>query len=169
MTASAVGRFAGKTLADFLKVASSTLSQGVEQAVLNKIGQTADVVDAPGLAGIIARNPERIAKVAGLAAPMAVAAGTYALSNAVQQNQYSLPVQQNQRPVRLPSFATQQYMPGASPLTNDQMGEALLNQQRYQHQLDLIRARQSASEGMGSLSVSGNISDIMGLAQRIYG
>lgn len=172
MATSVAGRFAGRTLYDFLKVAGSALSQAAGEAVLNKIGQTADVVDAPGLAGVIARNPEKVARIAGAAAPVAVAggiAGTIALVDSLQQNQYSLPVQQSRQSMRSPAFSTQQYMPGMSPLTNDQMGAALLNQQRYQHQLDLIRARQNASSGAGGLSAGSDVSDIIGLARQIYG
>jgi len=46
---------------------------------------------------------------------------------------------------RIPPFATSQYMPGRLPLTNEQAGEMLLNQQRFQQQMQLIQARQSAS------------------------
>jgi hypothetical protein len=67
------------------------------------------------------------------------------------------------------AFTTQQYIPGTSPLTNEQMGEALLDQQRYQHQLELIQARHQTSAGAGTLHSSGNMGDIIGLAQKIYG
>ena len=36
-------------------------------------------------------------------------------------------------------------MPGRLPLTNEQAGEMLLSQQRFQQQMQLIQARQSAS------------------------
>ena len=82
---------------------------------------------------------------------------------------YSLPVQPSAVAQRQATFATQQYTPGTSPMTNLQMGEALLDQQRFQHQLQLIQARQAATGGAGGLATSSGINDIMALANRIYG
>lgn len=170
MAASVAGRFAGKALLDFLKTASSTVSGTVAKSVANKLGS---LEDATGLIGLAAKYPETTGKLIGSASgPLAVggaAAGVGALINYLQQNRYSLPVQASTGATRPPAFTTQQYIPGTSPLTNEQMGEALLDQQRYQHQLDLIRARQNASSGAGGLSAGSDVSDIIGLARQIYG
>jgi hypothetical protein len=50
------------------------------------------------------------------------------------------------------AYANQQYIPGVSALTNAQAGEAVLEQQKFQHQLQLIQAREAASQNVGSLS-----------------
>ena len=170
MVASVAGRFAGKALADFLKTASSAMSGAVTGAVAKNLS---NLENPSGLLGVAAKYPETTAKLIGAASgPLAIggaAAGVGALVNYLQQSRHSLPVQSNARTMRPPAFATQQYIPGVSPLTNEQMGESLLDQQRYQHQLDLIQARQQASTGVGTLSTSGNIDDIIGLARQIYG
>lgn len=170
MAASVAGRFAGKALQDFLKTAGVAMSGAVTSAVASKLGS---LQNPTGLLGVAAKYPETTAKLAGAAAgPLAVAgtaAGASALINYLQQNRYSLPVQTNPQASRTPAFTTQPYIPGTSPLTNEQMGEALLDQQRYQHQLDLIQARHQASIGAGSLSSGSSMGDIIGLAQKIYG
>lgn len=172
--ASIAGRFAGKALGDFLKVAAGATAGVAQQAALNYLLKTPEAVDAPGIRGKVASSlsslpPELTAKAVGAAAPIALAggiAGVSALSQLRQQNNYSLPVQQV---TRMPAFATQQYTPGISPITNEQMGEAMLDQQRFQHQLQLIQARNLASSGAGGLSGGGNMQDILGIAQKIYG
>lgn len=165
-------RMAGKYLYDFLRTAGSVVSGSVEQAVLNKLGS---MENATGLIGVAAKYPKTTAKMLGKATPLGLAGGAAGLTAGIgylmqprQQSDYSLPVHSSPAP-RQTAFATSQYIPGASPLTNEQMGEALLNQQRYQHQLELIQARQAASTNMGSLQGGSSTSDILGLAQRIYG
>jgi hypothetical protein len=57
-------------------------------------------------------------------------------------------------------------------MTNLQAGEAMLEQQRFQHQLELIRARQAASNTAGSSLGQGggvDISGVINLAKGIYG
>lgn len=174
MAASIASRFAGKALGDFLKVAAGATAGVAQQAAINYLLKTPEAVDAPGLRGKVASiasalPPETTSKVVGAVAPLALAGGLAAagaLMSSKQQSGYSLPVQTTYRP---PAFATQQYIPGGSPLTNEQMGEAILDQQRFQHQLELIQARQSASTGMGTLQSGSGMSDIIGLAQKIYG
>lgn len=174
MAASFATRFAGKALGDFLKVAAGATAGAAQQAALNYLLKTPEAVDAPGIRGRIATSlsalpPETTSKVVGAATPIAIAgglAGIGALSQMRQQSNYSLPVQST---ARTPAFATQQYVPGISPITNEQMGEALLDQQRFQHQLELIQARQTTSAGAGTLHGGAGVSDIIGLAQKIYG
>lgn len=170
-------RFAGKALGDFLKVGATKVASSAEKAAL---GYLTSQQGAGGLIGKLASRPETVAKLAGAAAPVAVAGGVAAgasvISNLMQSPSYSysrspytLPVQPSAATSHQASFARQPYLPGTSPMTNVQMGEALLDQQRFQHQLQLIQARQSVSGGAGSLNPSGGISDIMALANRIYG
>lgn len=174
MAASMATRFAGRALGDFLKVAAGATAGATQQAALNYLLKTPESVDAPGIRGKVASSlsslpPETTSKLVGAAAPLALAGGligTSALLQSKQQSGYSLPVQQTYRP---PAFTTQQYIPGVSPLTNEQMGEALLDQQRFQHQLELIQARQTAAPGMQGFGGATDMSNIMGLAQKIYG
>lgn len=170
MTASVAGRFAGKALSDFLKTASSAMTGAVTGAVARNLS---NLENPSGLLGVAAKYPETTAKLIGsVSGPLAVggaAIGVGALANYLQQSRHSLPVQASTGVSRPSAFTTQQYIPGTSPLTNEQMGEALLDQQRYQHQLELIQARHQASAGAGTLHSSGNMGDIIGLAQKIYG
>lgn len=174
MTTPSMTRLAGQALGSFLKVAGGTVSQAVEKGVLNKLAGAQNFVDAPGLAGIVARNPEAIAKLAGAAAPVAAFGGTALAgnlagklmqpsSNVYAQSEYSLPVTKQGTPI---AYANQQYIPGASPITNAQAGEAMLEQQKFQHQLELIQARQAASAGSGSLYQGGNLQGYMEASQR---
>jgi hypothetical protein len=145
-------RFAGKALYDFLKTASSAISGSVSSGVTNKLKS---LEGATGLFGFAAKHPEMIGKLTGaVAGPLTIAggaaglaAGSAALGNMFNPSggvysgsDYSLPVQQQAAMGRTPSFAGQRYMPGSSPLTNEQMGESLLEQQKFQHQLQLIQA-----------------------------
>lgn len=171
-------RLAGKALGDFLKLATSATSASVEKKVLGSLaGKAAESVDAPGLFGVVARNPEVVAKLAGAAAPIAaaggVAAGAGLISKAMErpqnvyaQSQYSLPLQKQGTPV---AFANQQYMPGMSPMTNQTVAEAMLEQQKFQHQLQLIEARQAAQQGVGiGGRTTGGGLDIIGLSQQVF-
>jgi len=170
-------RLAGKVLSDFFKVATTSLSSGVEKNILSRLAGSADFTDAPGLRGIIARNPETIAKLTGAAAPVAVYGGTAigagilnsslsGGSNIYAQSQYALPLRRQGSPV---AFANQQYMPGVSPMTNQTAADAMLEQQKFQHQLQLINARQAEHQGVGiGGRTTGGGLDIMGLSQQIF-
>ena len=179
MAAGTATRMAGKALGDFLKVAGPIASSAVEQKVLGKLlGSGArESVDAPGLMGVVARHPESIAKVAGALTPVAAAgavAGGAALANQLlqaptnvyAQSQYSLPVQKTGTPV---SYANQRYTPGMSPMTNQAIAESILEQQKFEHQLQLIQARQAAQQGAGSLpGAGGSELDIMRLSNQVF-
>lgn len=170
-------RLAGKALGDFLRVATGAVSSGVEKNILGRLAGGTEFVDAPGLAGVVARNPETVAKLAGAAAPVAIAgvtaAGAAGLGrlmspgqNVYAQSQYSLPMQKTGTPV---AFANQQYTAGLSPMTNAAVAEAMLEQQKFQHQLQLIQARQSAQQGVGAMSrVAPAGIDVMGLSKQIF-
>lgn len=177
MATGAVTRLAGKALGDFLKVATTVGSAAVENKVLNALSGASEFVDAPGVAGVVARHPQSLAKVAGVAAPALAAGGVAAVaglinamsqqpSNIYAQSQYSLPLRGGGTPV---SFANQQYLSGVSPLTNQTAAEAMLEQQKFQHQLQLIQARQNTQTGVGAMQSYGPGSmDIMGLSQQIF-
>lgn len=161
-----MNRFAGKVLNDFLKVAGSAIGSAVEQKVLGKVAGMS--VDAPGLRGMVARNPEAVAKLAGAAAPVAataLASAPFVLPGLLQGGD----AQSSGRSTRMPAFSTSPYIPGTMPFTNAQMGSMMLNQQNYQNQLALLQARQSVSQYKGSLRQSGNIDSILDLAGQIYG
>lgn len=122
-------------------------------------------------------GPENIAKIAGAAAPVAAVGGIAASAatidqliksqqNIYAQSGYSLPLQRQGTPV---AFANQQYMPGLSPMTNQSMAESFLEQQKFQHQLQLIDARQAAQQsvGIGGRTTGGGL-DIMSLSQQAF-
>ncbi len=177
MAAGTATRMAGKALGDFFKVLGPIASSAVEQKVLNKLMGASEAVDAPGLMGIVARNPETIAKVAGSVTPLvaagATAGGAALLNRALQQpsnvyaqSQYSLPVQKMGTPV---AYSNQRYTPGLSPMTNQVVAQSMLEQQKFEHQLQLIQARQAAQQGAGSLGgTAGTGLDIMGLSNKIF-
>ena len=167
------------------KAQSSQYARGMQQLLglppveAKETGET--VKDATGIFGFAAKHPEMIGKLTGaVAGPLTIAggaaglaAGSAALGNMFNPSggvysgsNYSLPVQQQAAMGRAPSFAGQRYMPGSSPLTNEQMGESLLEQQKFQHQLQLIQARNSTHNYDGSLgseilSGGGGVGDIM--------
>jgi hypothetical protein len=138
----------------------------IPEAASSKIGQI-----------VTKLGPEKISKVAGAFAPFAAVgaalAGTGLINKVLQgqenvyaQSQYSLPLRQPPTPV---AFANQQYTPGMSPMTNQTVAEAMLEQQKFQHQLQLINARQSAQQsvGIGGRTTGGGL-DIMGLSQQVF-
>jgi hypothetical protein len=174
MITSTTTRLAGKALGDFLKVAMLTGSEVAERRVLGALTNSREFVDAPGIAGKIAslagRNPETVAKLAGAAAPAlaagGIAAGAGLISEMYGQSQYALPLRGQGSQV---SFANQQYIPGVSPMTNQSVAKSMLDQQRFQHQLQLINARQSAQEGVGIAGrTTGDGLDIMGLSKQVF-
>lgn len=160
-------RFAGKALGDFLSTVGGMVSEPVEQAILNKM--RGGNLFGPAVAGENTKIAQAVAKLGGAAAPLAVAgtamAGYNLLAGQGQQAAGAAP-----KSYRPPAFASSAYIPGSLPMTNEQMGEAMLDQQRFQHQLQLIQARQDASMHRGSLQNSGgDIGSILSLGQKIYG
>jgi hypothetical protein len=172
-----MNRLAGKVLGDFFKTGMGLVSNAAEQGTLGYLRNAANAVDAPGVAGNVAQvaarlNPELTAKLAGAAAPVAATAAVGGIIGALNQppsrqmyaqSPYQLPMRSMGTPV---AYANQQYIPGVSALTNAQAGEAVLEQQKFQHQLQLIQAREAASQGGGSLYgggyLSGGGSDLQG-------
>jgi hypothetical protein len=176
-----MNRLAGKVLGDFFKTGAGMLSSAAEKGSLgylqNIVNAAGEAHDAPGLLGGVAQFTSRIdpaaaAKLVGAAAPVAATAAVGGLVGALNQppsrqmyaqSQYQLPMRSMGTPV---AYANQQYIPGVSALTNAQAGEAVLEQQKFQHQLQLIQAREAASQGGGSLYgggyLSGGGSDLQG-------
>ena len=172
------------------KAQSSQYARGMQQLLglpsveAKETGET--IKDATGIFGFAAKHPEMIGKLTGaVAGPLTIAggvagiaAGSSALGNIFNPaggvysgSDYSLPVQQQAAMGRAPSFAGQRYMTGSSPFTNEQMGESLLEQQKFQHQLQLIQSRNSAHNYGGSLSPGvlsggGGVGDIMNQMQQ---
>jgi hypothetical protein len=181
MATGLMGRLAGKALSDFLKAGLAATGQIAERGALNVMrgARTPGAILSTTLQGPLPANAETLASVARVAAPVAVTGGALGLGalaqkmaerpqNVYAQSAYSLPVQRMGTPV---AFSNQQYMPGMSPMTNQTVAEAMLEQQKFQHQLQLIEARQAAATRQGSLStgVAGDVSDVLTLATKIYG
>jgi hypothetical protein len=172
-----MNRLAGKALGDFFRTGMGLMSNAAEQGTLGYLQNAANAVDAPGVVGNVAQlaaglNPTLTAKLAGAAAPVAATAAVGGIIGALNQppsqqlysqSPYQLPMRSMGTPV---AYANQQYIPGVSALTNAQAGEAMLEQQKFQYQLQLIQAREAASRGGGSLSggsyLSGGGGDLQG-------
>ena len=198
MTIPVTSRYAGKALGDFLSTAGSLVEKAVlnkltstylprevtgepvrvgtdyvsGQPMYSKPSVTTEVPKAASstIGKIVTKlGPANIAKLAGATAPLALAAPAMAGYNllAGQGQQAAGAAPKSYRP---PAFASSAYIPGSLPMTNEQMGEAMLDQQRFQHQLQLIQARQDVSMHRGSLQNSGgDIGSILSLGQKIYG
>lgn len=167
--ASSTSRMAGSALKSFLGLGSGILSEAAENAVLKRLSGAEAFADAPGIRGMIARNPQAIAKLAGGLAPVATTsavAGGVMLANQLLQQPLS-PYARSPRSLPLSSYSNQQYVPGSSPFTNLTAGRSMLEEQRFQNQLALIEARQAAQNNAGSLARSSGL-DMMGLAQQVF-
>lgn len=146
----AVNRFAGKSLENFLKTLGGMAGGAVEGKSL-------------GMLSGLGKYAEPAAVALGAATPLIAGLGMQMLAG-------EGPLGGGQsRSNRQPAFATQQYVPGAPPLTNQQMGSSLLDQQKFQHQLMLIQARQNAMNYGGAIKATSGIDDIMKIASNIYG
>lgn len=167
MVASVSSRFAGKVLNDFLKSLSGAVSSSTQSAVYNYLKNKEG---ATGLVGLAVKHAEPVSKVVGGAAPLAAIPLVSAGQNLLFSNQGAeTPTSAARGNYRPPAYASSAYIPGRLPLTNEQAGEMLLDQQRFQHQMQLIQARQNASAGVGTLRDTSGIESIMNLANRIYG
>lgn len=160
----AVGsRIAGKVLGDYL----SSIGKGVlnlTTGVGSKIGGL--VADIPLVQTIGAGTTEEAAKaiasnallkrlpistemmqqgaqaLPGIAKGLGIAGSLYGGYQLLS----GLANQADSKTSRPAPFATQQYVPGTLPMTNEQMGDYYLNQQRYIQQMQLIQARQTAGQ-----------------------
>jgi hypothetical protein len=171
MAAGIGARFAGKALNDFLRVAMGAVGSAAQQKTLGYLTGKADYADAPGLLGKLASNPERVAGLVGSAAPLAAAggiAGAGLLGQRLLQNQSGGYGQQTLS-ARHPLYSQQPFVPGTLPFTNAQASEAMLEQMKLQHQLQVMQARQTAGQAQGTSYPDANIDGVLGIASRIYG
>ena len=162
-------RFAGKALNDFLKVAMGAVEAAAQQKTLNYLAGKADYADAPGLigklAGKLAANPEQVAKLVGAAAPLAAVGSVVGAGLLGQRMIQGQPMASTRQPL----YSQQPFVPGTLPLTNAQASEAMLDQMKLQHQLQVIQARQSAGQSQGMTYPNADIDGILGIASKIYG
>jgi hypothetical protein len=171
MAAGIGARFAGKTLNDFLKVAMDAVGSAAQQKTLGYLAGKADYADAPGLLGKLAANPEQVAKLVGSAAPLA-AVGSVVGAGLLGQRMLQGPTSgytQSMMPTRHPLYSQQPFIPGTLPLTNAQASEAMLEQMKLQHQLQVIQARQAVGQSQGMAYPNTDIDGILGIASKIYG
>jgi hypothetical protein len=171
MAAGIGARFAGKALNDFLKVAMGAVGSAAQQKTLGYLAGKADYADAPGLLGKLAANPERVAGLVGAAAPLA-AVGGIAGAGLLGQRMLQGPsggYGQQMMSARHPLYSQQPFVPGTLPLTNAQASEAMLEQMKLQHQLQVIQARQTAGQSQSMSYPDANIDGILGIASKIYG
>ena len=120
------------------QIGSGTAEEAAKAIVSNPILKRAAAV-VPASVGSWQQGAQALP---GIAKGLGTAAGLYggyqllsALANSADQQSG-----------RAAPFATQQYYPGSLSLTNEQAGEMMLNQQRYLQQMQLIQARQFASQ-----------------------
>lgn len=125
MTASVGTRLAGEALKSFHTVGTGLLGEKIAEKAIPVIGATASKFLAPA------------AELTASGAVMG-AENLLGLTGGQQQSNYKVPVGST-------NFSTQQYIPGISPLTNEQAGALYLEQVRLQNQMQLIQARQTAS------------------------
>lgn len=86
--------------------------------------------------------PGAIGTAAGLGANLATNIGVPPITTAVQQAAKNAVVPRPQRQQVMPRFSQQAYIPGMSPLTNEQAGWAMLEQQKFANQLQLLQAKE---------------------------
>jgi hypothetical protein len=158
-------RFAGKALNDFLKVAMGAVGAAAQQKTLNYLSGKANYADAPGLIGKLAANPEQVAKLVGAAAPLAAVGSVVGAGLLGQRMIQGQPMASTRQPL----YSQQPFVPGTLPLTNAQASEAMLDQMKLQHQLQVIQARQSAGQSQGMAYPNADIDGILGIASKIYG
>jgi len=185
MTTQVVGsRVAGKVLADFLSLAGKDLFNATKglgaattKAVANiplvqQIGSgTAEeaakaIMSNPALGRASTVLPMSVpAWQAGAAALPQVAGGLVTAGGTLGGYKLLSELSRNAdvSMAKTAPFATQQYIPGTMSMTNEQAGDYYLNQQRYLQQLNLIEARQRASQPQ-SPSSYGRVSDAISQA-----
>jgi len=174
VAATAANRIAGQNLGKFLNLASNYLSSKAADATLDYLTKKAPAfAESKGPQRFLSNlDPKKTSKVVGAVAPVAAAstaavglAGLASSGQTATQSGYSLPVQRGGTPV---SFANQAYVPGYSPMTNAAMADAFLEQQKFNHQLQLIQAREQAQNYSAPVSRSMAQLDPMSLANQIF-
>ena len=140
-----------------------TIAQGTPEAAAAALSQLPGIGRAamglPLSMDAIQAGARALPTVAGGATTLGLGAGSVVASNMLANAVTN--------PVKPTAFSTQQYIPGRSPLTNEMAAQAILDQQRFMHQMQLIEARNAAAGGSGSLQsgMSSNF-DMMKLANQ---
>ena len=109
----------------------------------------------------------------GLAQPIARAlpstAGLLTSGGAVAGTLYGMKLGEgilNPKEPKVIPYGHQQYIPGQSPYTNQEVAAMIMDQRKFEQQMQLIAARQAAAAGAGSLSGGFNF-DMMRLADQV--
>ena len=165
MITGVASRMAGKALMDFFKATSGAVGEAAKQKTLTTL---AGMQNPTGLLAMMAANPETTANLVGAATPLALTGGLAAAGYLGSKLASGGGGKSQDGGSQRVSFANQQYMPGASPMTNQAVASSLLAEQRFQQQLQLLQARQNALGGQGSLQRSSGLEGIMDIASKIY-
>ena len=91
---------------------------------------------------LASNTPNAIGAVAGLGTNLATNVGVPIVATATQQAAKNAVAPRPQRQQAMPRFSQQAYIPGMSPLTNEQAGWAMLEQQKFANQLQLLQAKE---------------------------
>lgn len=160
----------------------AALATGTPEAAAQALTSIPKIGPALGAVPLPVSAIQNIAKVtpavAGGLADVGTAGGTiYALnllnSGAPSSRRTTSQYRQDVAPIGVHagtpvSYANQAYIPGISPYTNELAAASFLEQQKFEHQMRLIAARNAAASGAGSLSGGGGNLDMMRLAQQVF-
>ena len=142
-----------------------SLHEDKNEAASTRIGKFVNKVGAKNIANLV-----------GAVAPVATVGGTILGAGIVQQvlggggGKEQLRIAGEGLPgQRQPLYSQQPFVPGTLPLTNAQASEAMLEQMKLQHQLQVIQARQAAGQSQGMAYPNTDIDGILGIASKIYG
>jgi len=165
MAADFISRMAGKALMDFFKVAANQTANIARNRTLAAIQ---GMENPTGLFAVMAAHPETTANIVGAAAPLAATGGIAAAGYLGKKAFNALSNKQDSDNQRV-SFANQQYIPGSSPMTNQAMAQSMLMDQRMQYQLQLLQARQNASQpDFPSIQQTGNPGNLINAMSKTY-
>jgi hypothetical protein len=165
MAADFISRMAGKALMDFFKVAATKTADVARAQTLSAIQ---GMQNPTGLFAVMAAHPETTANIVGAAAPLAATGGITAAGYLGKKALNAMSSGQNVGDQRV-SFANQQYIPGSSPMTNQAMAQSMLMDQRMQYQLQLLQARQNASQpDFPSIQQTGNPGNLINAMSKTY-
>jgi len=95
---------------------------------------------------LASNTPNAIGAVAGLGTNLATNVGVPIVATSAQQAAKNAVAPRPQRQQVMPRFSQQAYIPGVNPLTNDQAGWAMLEQQKFANQLQLLQAKEQQQQ-----------------------
>ncbi len=143
-----------------------TIAQGTSEAAAKALSQLPGVgkvaMGLPVSMDVIQAGARTLPAVAGGLTTLGLGGGAVVASNMLANAVTN--------PVKPTAFSTQQYTPGRSPLTNEMAAQAILDQQRFMHQMQLIEARNAAAVGSGSLQSGYGMQDLdmMKIANQMF-